>query len=105
MFRVHVLLPRQDAERLSDLLSGLDPSPAAAVSVEEVSKSSWSLDAFCVGEDEANQAAAIIKKEMPGVRASVLKLDDKDWVAESLAGLPAVHAEPFVVAGAHELAK
>lgn len=105
MFRVHILLPRQDAERLSDLLSGLDPSPAAAVSVEEVSRVSWSLDAFCVTEVEANETASIIAKEAPGVRASVLKLDDKDWVAESLAGLPAVHAGPFVVAGAHELAK
>jgi len=105
MFRVHVLLPRQDAERLSDLLAGLDPSPASAVSMEEVSKTSWSLDAFCTGETEANEAASIIAREILGGRASVLKLDDKDWVAESLAGLPAVHAGPFVVAGAHELAK
>jgi ribosomal protein L11 methyltransferase len=39
------------------------------------------------------------------VRASVEKLDDQDWVATSLAGLPAVHAGRFVVAGAHELAR
>lgn len=105
MYRVHCLLPRSDAERLSDLLSGLDPSPASAVSVEEASRVSWSLDAFCTTEEEANEAAAIIEREAPGVRAAVEKLDDRDWVAVSLAGLPAVHAGPFVVAGWHELAR
>jgi ribosomal protein L11 methyltransferase len=65
----------------------------------------WSLDAFCIGEAEANEAAAIISRESPNARAAVVKLDDKDWVAMSLAGLPAVHAGPFVVAGAHELVR
>ena len=104
MYRVHCLLSRSDAERLSDLLAGLDPSPASAVSVEEASKVSWSLDAFCIEEEQANEAAAIIEREAPGARPAVEKLDDKDWVAVSLAGLPAVHAGPFVVAGWHELA-
>lgn len=105
MYRVHCQLDRAEAERLSDLLAGLDPSPASAVSVEEVSKTMWSLDAFCLGEDEANEAAAIISSESPNARAAVIKLDDKDWVAMSLAGLPAVYAGPFVVAGAHELVR
>jgi ribosomal protein L11 methyltransferase len=105
MYRVHVLLPRPEAERLSDLLSELDPSPASAVSVEEVSRVSWSLDAFCADETLAGEAASLISREASGARASVQKLDDKDWVAESLSGLPAVHAGPFVVAGAHELAR
>ena len=104
MYRVHCLLPRAEAEKLSDILSEMDPSPASAVSVEEASKVSWSLDAFCVDEDRAKEAAAIIEREIPSARAAVQKLDDKDWVAVSLAGLPAVHAGPFVVAGWHELA-
>ncbi len=104
MYRVHCLLPRPEAEKLSDILSEMDPSPASAVSVEEASKVSWSLDAFCIDEDRAKEAAAIIEREIPSARAAVQKLDDKDWVAVSLAGLPAVHAGPFVVAGWHELA-
>jgi ribosomal protein L11 methyltransferase len=104
MYRVHCLLPRADAERLSDILAGMDPSPAAAVSVEEASRVSWSLDAFCIDEDFANEAAAIIEREATGVSASVQELEDKDWVAVSLAGLPAVLAGPFIVAGWHELA-
>ena len=105
MYRVHCQLSRSEAERLSDVLAGLDPSPASAVSVEEVSKVSWSLDAFCADETLAGETAGIISRETSGARVSVQKLDDKDWVAESLAGLPAVHAGRFVVAGAHELAK
>lgn len=104
MFRVHCLLPRIDAERLSDLLAGMDPSPASAVSVEEASRTLWSLDAFCTDESLANEAAEVIEREVNGASASVQKLEDKDWVAVSLAGLPAVHAGPFVVAGWHELA-
>jgi ribosomal protein L11 methyltransferase len=104
MYRVHCLLPRAEAERLSDILAGMDPSPASAVSVEEASKVTWSLDAFCLDAELAKEAAAIIEREIPSARAAVQKLDDKDWVAVSLAGLPAVHAGPFVVAGWHELA-
>ncbi len=105
MYRVHCLLPRPEAERLSDLLAEMDPTPVSAVSVEEASKVSWSLDAFCLDEDLAKEAAAIIEREAPSVRAAVQKLDDKDWVAVSLAGLPAVEAGRFFVAGAHELAR
>lgn len=105
MYRVHCLLPRAEAERLSDVLAGLDPSPASAVSVEEVSRVSWSFDAFCLDQALADEAAAFVSREAPGVRASVEKLDDQDWVATSLAGLPAVSAGRFVVAGAHELAR
>ena len=105
MYRVHCLLPRAEAERLSDVLAELDPSPASAVSVEEVSKVSWSLDAFCLDRALADEAAAIISREAPQARTSVERLEDKDWVATSLAGLPAVRAGRFVVAGAHELAR
>ncbi len=52
MFRVHCLLPRPDAERLSDIIAEMDPSPASAVSVEEASRVAWSLDAFCVDEGD-----------------------------------------------------
>ena len=103
MYQVHAELPRQDAERLSEILANLEPSPVQAVSTEEVSRVAWSLDAFCLDETEPEGAAQIIEREAPGVRASVMKLDDRDWVAESLSGLPPVHAGPFVVTGAHNL--
>lgn len=103
MYRVHCLLPRASAERLSDLLADMDPSPASAVSVEEASRTLWSLDVFCGDESLSAEAAAILAREAPGAVISTQKLEDKDWVAVSLAGLPAVNAGPFVVAGWHEL--
>jgi ribosomal protein L11 methyltransferase len=105
MHQVHVLLSRADAERLSDLLSSMDPSPVSAVSIEEASRTQWSLDAFSIEEHQAREAAAIVEREIPDARVSVQKLEDKDWVAMSLAGLPAVEAGPFLVAGVHELVR
>jgi ribosomal protein L11 methyltransferase len=96
-------MPRADAERVSEILAGLDPSPAAAVAIEEVSRTLWQLEAFCHDEARAREAAEIVEAEVKGASAAVEMLADRDWVAQSLAGLPAVHAGPFVVAGAHEL--
>jgi ribosomal protein L11 methyltransferase len=103
MYQVHAQLSRRDAERLSDLLQGLEPSPVSAVAIEEVSRSTWSIDAYCLDAATAEGAAAILEREAPGLSASVQKLQDRDWVALSLEGLPPVEAGPFVVAGAHAL--
>ncbi len=105
MFRVHAVMPRDDADRVSNLLAGMDPSPADAVAIEEVSHTVWRLEAFCHDEERARGAVEIVDREAPGARAAIEKLEDRDWVAQSLAGLPAVHAGPYVVAGAHELAR
>lgn len=105
MHKVSTLTDRATAERLSDLLADMDPSPASAVSTEEVSRTQWRLDAFCIDEDDASACASIIEREAPGVSAASERLEDKDWVAESLKGLPAVEAGPYVVAGAHELGR
>lgn len=105
MFQVHARLERSEAERVSDILADLEPSPASAVSIQEITRTTWSLDAFCMDEESASGAASIIELEAPGTSASVQELEDKDWVTESLNGLPAVSAGPFYVAGAHELAQ
>ncbi len=104
MYQVHARLDREEAERLSDILAELEPSPASAVSIQEMTRTLWSLDAFCLDEEAAEGAASIIRLESPGAEPSVQELEDKDWVTESLNGLPAVEAGPFYVAGSHELA-
>lgn len=104
MYKVSASTDRDTAERLSDLLAGMDPSPADAISTEEVTHVTWRIDAFCFNPDAADACRAIMETEAPGLSAGVDKLEDKDWVLESLKGLPAVEAGPFFVAGAHELA-
>ena len=37
----------------------------------------WSLDAFCIDEDLAKEAATIIESEAKGVSVSIQKLEDK----------------------------
>jgi ribosomal protein L11 methyltransferase len=103
MYKVSTILSREEAERLSDLLAELDPSPAAAVAIEEQSKSVWRLDAFCIDADLAADTTRAIEEASPDARISAVALEDKDWVALSLEGLPAVEAGRFFVAGAHEL--
>ena len=103
MYKVSAQSDRATAEKLSDILAEMDPSPAEAVSTEEVSHVTWRIDAFCHFEDAAEACIAIMEDNAPGLQASFEKLEDKDWVAESLRGLPAVTAGPFYVAGAHEL--
>ena len=55
--------------------------------------------------ERAEASRSIIELEAPDLQVGIEELPDKDWVAESLKGLPAVKAGPYVVAGAHELAK
>lgn len=105
MYKVSAICDRATAERISDVLADMDPSPAGAVSTEEATRVSWRIDAFCHDEESAQACVAIIESEGDGLSASHEKLDDKDWVAESLKGLPAVEAGPYYVAGAHELTR
>ncbi len=105
MYKVSASCDRATAEHLSDVLAYMDPSPAAAVSTEEVTRMTWRVDAVCHTEEEASACVSIIESEASGVSASHQKLPDKDWVAESLRGLPAVKAGPYFVAGAHELVR
>jgi ribosomal protein L11 methyltransferase len=105
MYQVHAEMSRPDAERVSDLLQTLEPSPVSAVAIEEVSRTAWSIDGYCLDAAAAEGAASIIEREVPGASASIQKLQDRDWVALSLEGLPPVEAGPFVVAGAHALAQ
>ncbi len=104
MFIVSATAPRKLIEQAADALTWLDPSPADAVDTKEETRVTWRLDAYASTLEKAWGCAGIIEL-FEGISASVQELEDKDWVAVSLEGLPAVHAGPFVVAGAHELAK
>lgn len=105
MYIVSTIAPRHIIEAAADALIWLDPSPADAVDTKEETRVTWRLDAYAPDKDSAYGCAGIIELFGDGLSASVQKLEDKDWVALSLEGLPAVKAGPFVVAGAHELAR
>ncbi len=105
MYMISTTAPRAIIEAAADALTWLDPSPAEAVDAKEETRITWRLDVYTSSEEQAYGCAGIIELFGDGLTATVKKLEDKDWVAVSLEGLPAVEAGPFVVAGAHELAK
>lgn len=105
MFIVSATAPRPLIEKAADALFDLDPSPASAVDTKEETRTLWRIDAYAEDEERAHGCAGIIELIDDAMSPAVQPLENQDWVALSLEGLPAVHAGPFVVAGAHELAK
>ncbi|MAP96508.1 MAG: 50S ribosomal protein L11 methyltransferase [Ponticaulis sp.] len=105
MYMVSATAPRKTIEAAADALAWLDPSPAEAIDTKEETRTLWRLDAYANDFESAHGCAGVIELVDASLSPVVTKLEDMDWVALSLEGLPAVHAGPFVVAGAHELAK
>ena len=105
MFMVTATAPRETVEAAAEALTWLDPSPAEAVDTKEESRTLWRISAYANDFETAHGCAGIISYFGEELSPVVSELEDKDWVAVSLEGLPAVISGPFVVAGAHELAK
>ena len=101
MLRVFASGPRAAVEAASDAVSALDPNPAGAISIWEHSRIEWKFEAYCEADDDAALAAEAVRAS--GLDAVVAPLEDQDWIALSLEGLPAVDAGPFRIAGAHAL--
>ncbi|MBU6406852.1 MAG: 50S ribosomal protein L11 methyltransferase [Alphaproteobacteria bacterium] len=82
---------------------GLDPSPADAVSWFEEGAGKFRLEVYIGTEQDADAATAVIAQVAPDIHVHKGALEDADWVAMALDGLPPVNAGRFVVAGAHAL--
>lgn len=87
----------------ADELDRHDPCPADAVSWFEEGPSRFRLEAYAGAEQDADAIRAIIGAAAPELHVNASPIDDADWVAMALDGLPAVRAGRFVVAGAHAL--
>jgi ribosomal protein L11 methyltransferase len=87
----------------AEAFDGLDPSPADAVSWFEQAQGKFKLEIYVADEDAGAEAEAIVLAAAPGLRISLAAVEDADWVAMALEGLPPVKAGRFVVAGAHAL--
>jgi ribosomal protein L11 methyltransferase len=89
----------------ADELDRHDPSPADAVSWFEESPGRFRLEVYAPTEQDADSVCAIVGAAAPALHLVQNELQDADWVAMALEGLPAVRAGRFVVAGAHALAR
>lgn len=103
MLLVTAVGPLAAVKAAADAFDALDPSPVDAVSWFEEGQGKFRLELYADGDDAAQEAVAIIKGAAATLTANVQELQDADWVAMSLDGLPPVRAGRFVVAGAHSL--
>lgn len=105
MYLVAALGPLAAVRAAADAFDRLDPSPATAVSWFEEDLGRFRIEAYVDTEQDGEAACAVIAQAAPELAPHVTAIEDADWVAMSLDGLPAVRAGRFVVAGAHALAR
>jgi len=94
------------------IVESFDPATTAAAAFEEApdtgswnSKSPWIVEAyFGTPPDEAKVRAliAVVAGEAAAREAVFGRVDEQDWVANSLEGLKPVRAGRFLIHGAHE---
>lgn len=96
----------QTARRLASTLSELLPDDPAIAAFESES-GNWTVEVTFSGEPDEAELRALIKDEAGPDAAAALQfstIDERDWVASSLEGLPMVRAGRFIVHGAHHRA-
>lgn len=89
----------------ADAFDSLDPSPVDAVSWFEEGGGRFRLELYAADDESADAACAAVRAASPALDPQVVTLEDADWVAMALDGLPPVRAGRFVVAGAHALGR
>lgn len=111
LFQTTLILPAHAALSIADLLEGLDAPASLCVTAFEIP----GTDDFTVQAiyDEAPSAeklqllitplADALQIAVPPI--AVAPVEQRDWVAQSLAGLPPINVGRFFIAGAHGLAQ
>lgn len=92
---------RQDIEVVAGALDAIDPWPMLSIAAFERDRSLWRLEALAADEPTARSLVDIISGIAPDCVIAAAPAPEADWIALSLAGLPAIHAGRFVIAGAH----
>lgn len=95
-WKARAVLPKLDALRLSEALEQLEPSPVVSA-FELGERGMWEVEAFFGTEpDEAELNLQF------GVPLRVIAIEDENWVARALDGLPPVETGRFFLYGSHD---
>jgi ribosomal protein L11 methyltransferase len=105
MLLVTAIGPLAAVRAAADAFDEIDPSPADAVSWFEERDGRFRLELYAEDDETAQAACEVVAAAAPELEPRIAALDDADWVAMSLDGLPPVRAGRFVVAGAHALGR
>ena len=94
------------ARRAADFLTEMLPAEETAAAAFEVDDGRiWSLEVyFATAPDETavRQLLAVVTGPAVAAQAEFAKIEQKDWVAASLAGLAPVRAGRFLIHGSHD---
>lgn len=94
------------ARRIADLIGeSFDPAETAVAAYEMPDERSWGVEIYFEREPDQDAVRDLVRLAADDAAADALafdRLDPKDWVAASLAGLAPVPAGRFVVHGAHD---
>jgi ribosomal protein L11 methyltransferase len=94
-WKARAILPKREAQTLSDQLEALEPTPVVSA-FELGERGLWEVEAFFVHEpDEADL------QQRFGVPMRVIPIEDENWVARALEGLPPVQTQRFYIYGEH----
>lgn len=97
-WKARAVLPKRDAQTLSDALEQLEPAPVVSA-FELGERGLWEVEAFFADEpDEAD-----LQKRF-GVPMRIIPIEDENWVARALEGLPPVRTQRFYIYGEHSAA-
>lgn len=94
-WKARAVLPKRDAQTLSDALEQLDPAPVVSA-FELGERGLWEVEAFFT---EQPDEVELLKRF--GVEMRVIAIEDENWVARALEGLPPVATSRFFLHGDH----
>ncbi len=96
------------ARAVADILTeALDPEETAAAAFEEPNEIDWAMEVYFAHAPDETAIRELVAEVVGSEAAKALnfsKLDQKDWVSASLAGLVPVRAGRFLVHGSHDRA-
>ena len=94
-WKARAVLPKREAQALSDALEELEPAPVVSA-FELGERSLWEVEAFFASAPDEQDLFRRF-----GVAMRVIPLEDENWIARALEGLPPVRTERFFIHGEH----
>ena len=94
-WKARAVLPKRDAQALSDALEQLEPTPVVSA-FELGERGQWEVEAFFTEQPSEDD---LLKRF--GVPLRVIAIEDENWVARALEGLPPVVTGRFFLHGDH----
>jgi ribosomal protein L11 methyltransferase len=97
-WKARAVLSKRDAQTLSEALEQLEPTPVVSA-FELGERGLWEVEAFFA--DEPDEADLLKRFDVP---MRVIPIEDENWVARALEGLPPVKTNRFYIYGEHSAA-